>query len=108
MQKEFLLTYSVGNKFPIEKDREKADKVRRDIAQLTCWKKLDKVETTFFGSMDITGVTDSDKKTSAKRNVRDQFIPILAKHEAVSLDVTIYCAIMLAGVDGVYEFEVEN
>ncbi|MET3813320.1 hypothetical protein [Pantoea sp. UYEF8] len=108
MQKDFLLTYSVGNKYPLDEDREKADKVRRDIAQLTCWKKLDKVETTFSGSMDITGATDSDKKSSAKRNVRDQFIPILSKHGAKSLDVTIYCAIMIASVDGVYEFEVEN
>lgn len=108
MQKEFLLTYSVGNKYALDEDREKADKVRRDIAQLTCWKKLDKVETTFSGNMDITGVTDSDKKFSAKRKVRDQFVPILVKHGAKNLDVTIYCAIMLAGVDGVYEFEIEN
>lgn len=109
MQKDFLLTYSVKNKYPnIDTDREKADKVRREIAQLTCWNKLEEVETTFTGNMDINGATDSEKKSSAKKNIRDQFIPILAKHGAKTLDVTIYCAIMIAGVGGVYEFEVEN
>lgn len=109
MLKDFLLTYSVKNKFPkIESDREKADKIRRDIAELTCWNKLKNVETTFSGDMDITGASDADKKSSAKRNIRSEFIPIMKLHGARSLDVTIYCAIMIEGVSGVYEFEIEN
>jgi len=109
MLKGFLLTYSVKNKYPkIESDKEKADKIRRDIADLTCWNKLENVETTFSGTMDINGISDSDKKSCARRHIRSEFIPIMKQHGAKSLDVTIYCAIMIEGVSGVYEFEIEN
>lgn len=71
MLKDFLLTYSFKNKYSnIESDSEKADKIRRDIAGLTCWKKLENVENvekTFSGDMDITGISDSDKKSSARK-----------------------------------------
>ncbi|MBP2170755.1 hypothetical protein J2125_003947 [Erwinia toletana] len=110
MEKDFLLTYSVTNNCEttdiIMKD--KADRVRRDIAALTCWEKLRSVETTFFGTMDITGSTDSDKKSNAKENVCDAFIPILKKYGVADQDVIIHCAIMVESISGVYEFEVWN
>lgn len=108
MEKDFLLTYSVKNKHNItEYVKSKADKVRRDIAALSCWKKLKNVETTFYGEMVITCSCEADKQSQAENNVRDVFVPILEKH-GVNLDVTIQCAIMVESISGVHEFKVGN
>ena len=110
MEKDFLLTYSVTNKCAASDGliKEKADRVRRDIAALTCWKKLRNVETTFFGAMNITAGSDCGKKTQAQENIQNVFIPILQKYGVTDLDVTIHCALMIEGSRGVEEFVVKN
>ncbi|GEM_PF-2984243 len=110
MEKDFLLTYSVTNRCATIDSliKEKADRVRREIAALTCWKKLRNVETTFFGAMDITASGDCGKKSQVKENIEAVFIPVLQKYGVKDLDVTIHCAIMVESICGVEEFVVKN
>ncbi|WHS97805.1 MAG: hypothetical protein LZT29_00682 [Pantoea stewartii] len=108
MFQNFLLTYSVKAQSVISSDQEKAAKVRNDIAELTCWTKLEEVETTFSGRAYITGTNDSEKKSSAKAEIEEQFLPILKKHDAYSYDVKIYCAMMLEYLDKPFEFIIKN
>jgi hypothetical protein len=107
MNRNFLLTYSVRASTDIPSDLEKAEKVRNKIAALDCWKKLENVETTFTGTMSITGHSDSDKKSSAKTAVKNEFEPILREFKASFLDVVIYCAIMIESVNEPYEFVIK-
>ncbi|MGX9277409.1 hypothetical protein ACWXWL_06655 [Pantoea ananatis] len=104
MFQNFLLTYSVKAQTTYSSDQEKAAKVRNDIAELDCWAKQEEVETTFSGRAYITGATDSEKKSSAKKEIESQFLSILRKHDAHSDNVKIYCAMMIEKLDKPFEF----
>lgn len=108
MLNNFLLTYSVKAQSVLDSDKEKANKVRDDIAELDCWSKLDEVETTFSGKMNVNGSSDNERKSSAKKQVDDVFLPILKKHDAASYDVKIYCAMMVGNIDLPFEFIVKR
>lgn len=108
MYQNFLLTYSVKAQTVVSSDKEKAEKVRNDIAELTCWTKLEEVETTFSGRAYISGATESLKKSSAKDEIEEQFLPILKKHDASSYDVKIHCAMMIENLDKPFEFIIKN
>ena len=108
MFQNFLLTYSVKAQTVASSDQEKAAKVRNDIADLSCWTKLEEVETTFSGRAYITGTTDSEKKSSAKGEIEEQFLPILKKHGANYYDVKIHCAMMIEYLDKPFEFIIKN
>lgn len=104
----FLLTYSVRAQTSVSSDKEKADSVRDEIADLDIWTKLDTVETTFAGRMYVTGLSDSDKKKKAVANVEEVFLPILKKHLASRYDVQITCAILTGNIEQPFEFVVKN
>lgn len=108
MLNNFLLTYSVKAQDYLESNKEKASKVRDEIAELNCWDKLDEVETTFRGEINASGSLDSERKKSAIRAVEEQFQPVLKKHHASSHKVKIFCAMMLDNVDIPFYFTIEN
>ncbi|MCK7343278.1 hypothetical protein [Enterobacter kobei] len=108
MLKYFLLTYSVTAPYKLDSDIAKANNVRDAIAEVDEWKKLEKVETTFSGIMEIPDTTETEKRRAAKRNVKNVFKPILQRYEAEELDVSIYCAIMVEDMGDVYEFTIVN
>ncbi|HCR2009267.1 TPA: hypothetical protein ONC52_001058 [Enterobacter asburiae] len=104
----FLLTYSVRAQTSASSDKEKADSVRDEIADLDVWTKLETVETTFAGKMYVTGLSVSDKKKKAVANVEEVFLPILKKHSAYSYDVQITCALLTGNIEQPFEFVVKN
>ena len=108
MFQNFILTYSVKAQSILDDDKEKAAKVRDEIAELDCWTKSNEVETTFSGREYISGMTESDRKASARKVVVEQFLPILKKYEAKSYDVKIYCAMMCEKIDPPFEFIIQN
>lgn len=108
MDQNFILTYSVKAQTERDSDIQKATKVRDSIAGLDYWEKLVEVETTFSGNADITGITDSDKKNSATKQVEKQFLPILEKHNANSYSVKMHCAIMTEKLATPFEFIIKN
>jgi hypothetical protein len=89
-------------------DKEKADSVRDEIADLDVWTKLETVETTFAGKMYVPGLSDSDKKKKAVGNVEEVFLPILKKHSAYSNDVQITCALLTGNIEQPFEFVVKK
>ncbi|MEX5410420.1 hypothetical protein [Atlantibacter hermannii] len=105
---DFLLTYSVEAQTSYDQDIEKANKVRRDIADLDIWEKIGEVETTFKGRMNISGATESEKKKSAKKVVEEQFLPILRERKAGSYDVKIHCALMTGNIEKPFDFTIED
>lgn len=108
MLNNFLLTYSVQAQGNLDSNKDTASNVRDEIARLNCWDKLDEVETTFTGKIDVSGSSDSERKKSAIRAVEEQFQPFLKKHHASSRNVKIFCAMMLDNVDIPFDFTIEN
>lgn len=104
MPQNFLLTYSVKAESDHEADKQKATKVRTDIADIEIWEKTSDVETTFMGSMVVSGFSDDAKKASAIKQVSEQFLPVLKNHKAQSDHVKIYCVMMLKNVDMPFDF----
>ncbi|HCH51375.1 MAG TPA: hypothetical protein DEV59_11930 [Proteus sp.] len=106
MANSFLLTYSVIAKYGTPTDGDKADKVRHDIAKVRGWIKSHTNETTFTGIMSIKGKNNEERQKSAINNIKNEFKPILKKHEASRSSVTIYCTLMVSCVDKPFQFEV--
>lgn len=107
MFQNFILTYSVKAQTDWDSDKEKAAKVRNEIADLDCWDKIGEVETTFSGRANLRGATESEMKSSAKNEVKEFFLPILKKHNASEADVKIFCAMMTEKIDTPFEFVIK-
>ncbi|QUX96543.1 hypothetical protein C0J08_14550 [Marinomonas sp. CT5] len=113
-QHNFLLTYSVDAKTKI--GRDKADKVRGEIAKIEKWNKLTNVETTFKGSVTVAetssgllrGILPERIKNMAITAVKNEFMTILVVNQAEEADVIIHCAMMVTGAGEAFEFEVSN
>lgn len=79
--KIFMLSYTVTHKdkdtyTEDEQSKKHANEVRRQILNLQCgWKKHREAETTFTGTMAISGY--GSKVSEAKQNVAEQILPIL-------------------------------
>lgn len=58
----FLLTYSVQARSSARRYTEKAEEVRRDIAEVDIWEKMSDVETTFRGEVYIGRSADTDRQ----------------------------------------------
>lgn len=108
MFQNFLLTYSVKAVTDHEIDIQKASKVRSDIADIKIWDKANDVETTFLGTMEVSGFSESAKKQNAVKQVRDEFRPILEKHNARADDVLIHCVMMLKNIELPFHFTIEK
>ncbi len=108
MLQNFLLTYSVKAVTDHDVDIQKASKVRADIAGIEIWDKAIDVETTFMGMMEVSGFADSAKKENAAKKVRDEFRPILEKHNARASDVLIHCVMMLKNIELPFHFTIEK
>lgn len=103
----FLLTYSVKAQSDYPEDIKKADKVRSDIAKIDEWDKSENNETTFMGTISVSGPTDTSRRNSAKKEVESKFLKILEDHLAYEIDVIIYCSMMIESVDRYFEFDVK-
>lgn len=108
MMSYFLLSYSVIPQTEYSGDIDKANKVRRAIADIGVWNKSEKNETTFMGIITIQGDNDSALRRSSIKNIEEVFKPILRQYNASSYDVVIYCSIMVEGIAKYFEFDVSN
>lgn len=104
----FLLSYSVIPQTDYSSAIEKANKVRRAIAEITQWEKSEKNETTFMGIITIEGDSKDSRMKSSIREIKEAFKPILKQYDASSDDVVIYCSMMVEGIDKYFEFEVSR
>lgn len=106
MLKYFLLSYSVIPQTECSGDIDKANKTRREIADIKLWDKSEKNETTFMGIVTVDGDSQESRRRSAIREIESVLVPILKKFDAHSGDVVIYCSMMVEDIHKYFEFEV--
>ncbi len=100
---DFMLTYSVS---PCAgKEQSVADKVRKKIAEISEWNKLEGVETAFSGFLYLYNATDSDKRTEAEKDVVYVFKGVLRSLGAYD-DVWVYVALSVDGLGKCIEFKI--
>ncbi|KLV09616.1 hypothetical protein ABT56_00595 [Photobacterium aquae] len=107
---QYLLSYSVKPCTDYECDREKANKVRSKIANITelGWFKSQNVETTFTGNFFMAEeyLTNDEKIAESKKFVRSEFIRILRECEASKYDVRIECEMMVDKIGKSFSFSI--
>lgn len=104
---KFLLTYSVSpTETAIDRKKKLADKVRDNIADIEVagWNKLANVETTFSGTINVTGTTDKEKWNSAATEVRRVITQVYRDCEATKNDVTVSYAMLLSNAGNAFTF----
>ena len=104
----FLLTYSVSpvNKL-LSSHRDSSDAMRKKIAQIdeNLWTKLVDVETTFIGTMYLTGDSNILKRVQARKQVIKVFKDLIVEHN--SLDkVNVDIALMVNGLGAHLELQI--
>lgn len=101
----FMFTYSVSPNGDSTYAEKTADKVRRSIASihLLDWQKLDHVETTFAGYLQLKSFSTTDKRAEALEFVTDQMRSVLLHAEAFN-DVWVSVALMVDGLGRHQEF----
>jgi hypothetical protein len=104
----FLLTYSVQSQSSSRRDIEKAEQVRRDIAEIDIWEKMPDVETTFRGEVYINYLVDSDLERTelATAHVASVLEPLLEDAQATEDDVVIHCVMMVTGIGEAFAFRI--
>ncbi|KJF86537.1 hypothetical protein [Photobacterium phosphoreum] len=104
----YLLTYSVNPFTNLDSDKEKANKVRAKIADISHndWNKSENVETTFKGSFIVNGITREQKEAASKDFVKEQFVHILREYDASCYDVKIECEMMISEIYSSFSFDV--
>lgn len=106
-QHSFILTYSVSPYRAGAQVEKIAHKVRRDIAAMEIWdwKKLRDVETTFAGTLELTGFDVAEKREEALQLIADQIQSILRMAEG-SHDVWVHAALLVDGLGEHLQFSV--
>ncbi|EPG39526.1 hypothetical protein F907_00829 [Acinetobacter colistiniresistens] len=105
---KFLLTYSVSPTETTSDTKKKlADKVRDKIADIEIgdWKKAVNVETTFAGTIDVTGVTNKEKWESAAKEVKRVMEQAYRDCEATTKDVAVNYAMLLSNAGEAFSFK---
>lgn len=95
----FLFTYSVSPYSDEDRKVKLADKVRRNIAEIEMdnWQKLEDVETTFTGTVNLQSSTMSGKRDEAEQIVRDALREVIDEHGAYS-ETWVNVALMVSGL----------
>jgi wobble nucleotide-excising tRNase len=92
-----------------DEDREikLADKVRKKIAEIERhnWQKLNDVETTFTGKVNLQSISVKDKRDEAKKIVEDALREVVDDY-GVYLDIWISVALMVNGLGGTISFRI--
>ncbi|EKO3807900.1 hypothetical protein NTE05_005175 [Vibrio harveyi] len=101
----FLLTYSVSPCRSGDKESRAADKVRRKIAELEEWRKLDNVETAFAGQLYLVSSDIEDKRSEAEEDVTKVFRAVVDELDAYS-DVWVSVALSVDKLGACIEFRV--
>ncbi|CAJ1866007.1 MULTISPECIES: hypothetical protein [Aeromonas] len=101
----FLFTYSVSPLNTNHKVVEQADKVRKKIAELNQWTKLDSVETTFVGELYLVESTLDGKRREAENDVTNVLKDLLDEMDAYS-SVWVDVALLVDGLGEHIEFKV--
>ncbi len=101
----FLLTYSVSPCGSGDKESRAADKVRRKIAELEEWRKLDNVETAFAGQLYLVSSDIEDKRSEAEEDVTKVFRAVVDELDAYS-DVWVSVALSVDKLGACIEFRV--
>lgn len=105
---KFLLTYSVSPTETVtERKKTLANRVRDKIAELEVagWVKLPDVETTFAGTIDVTGVSDKDKRDNAAKEVKRVITQAYRDCEATTNDVSVNYAMLLSNAGPAFTFK---
>ena len=97
----FLFTYSVS--VAGSHEVELADKVRRKIAKLEQWKKLERVETAFSGELYLIADTVSAKRKEAQSDVKEAINKIVDDSDALN-SVYVNVALLVDGLGEYIEF----
>ena len=100
----FLFTYSVSPNGTDDKEKVAADKVRKKIAELNQWEKLEDVETAFVGRLSLSSSNLDDKRSEAVEVVKDVLRDIVEELDAYS-DVWINVALSVDGLGKHIEFK---
>lgn len=106
-QHSFILTYSVSPYSAGAQVGKIANKVRADIAAMKIWdwKKLRDVETTFAGTLELTGFGVAEKREEALQLIAGQIECMLRLAEGFH-EVWVHVALQVDGVGGHQEFSV--
>ncbi|ORJ47806.1 hypothetical protein B2M27_23945 [Kluyvera intermedia] len=104
----FLMTYTVKAQTGRQSDIDKAEAVRRQIANIKMdkWEKTPDVETTFWGEIPKKGATDEEKMNAACDVVESLFMPILEEEKASIKSVKILCAMMISSMTTPFTIEI--
>lgn len=104
----FLLSYSVKPNHESTYGKDKGDKVRKKIEDISKkgWNKLENVETTFKGFFEAEAFSDEMKKKKAMEFVNSTFVEVLEHFNAKEHEVEIECSMMISTVTECFEFTI--
>ncbi len=104
---DFLFTYSVSPMDDEDRKIKLADKVRRNIAEIEMdnWQKLDDVETTFTGKVNLQNTTVNGKRDEAEQIVIDALREVVDDHDAYHA-TWVSVALMVNGLGEYIKFKI--
>lgn len=104
---DFLFTYSVSPIGDEDKEIKIADKVRKKIAEIEKdgWQKLDDVETTFTGKVNLQNTTLKGKRDEAEEIVKDALREVIDYYDAYH-DTWVSVALMINGLGEYVSFRI--
>lgn len=106
-KQNFLFTYSVSPTENVtERKKELADKVRDNIAKINIdgWTKSTIVETTFWGTIEVTGSSYEERGKSAAKVVKSAIETVYRDCKATKEDVVVRYEMLLNSSDKSFSF----
>lgn len=100
-----MFTYSLSPSNTTHKAVELADKVRKKIADLNKWEKLDSVETTFVGELYLVESTLDGKRREAEEDVTSVLKDLLDEMDAYT-SVWVNIVLLVDGLGEHIEFKI--
>ncbi|MBA5236682.1 hypothetical protein H2Y54_08975 [Pectobacterium aroidearum] len=95
----FLLTYSTSPHRDNDIDIRIADKLRKKLAEINekDWRKLDEVETTYIGKVDLKSAGVDNKRNEAEKIIKDIFREKIDENDAYNY-TWVNIALMVNGL----------